>query len=151
LPVVEIQGEYGLTSSLSVAGVGGYGNATVPSNLSGDEISFNVFEVGGQFRLYPIGDFEHGIQLGAEALYTEVTTEEGTTYAGERVVGTGEGLALGPFIGYKYVAGFGITIDIQGGVQRLFAQAEASQNGRMASGEREEWIPLANLNIGLSF
>lgn len=150
-PILEVQGEYGFTPKISAAGLAGYGTMTAKSELTDEEITFNVWELGGQFRYYPVGDFEHGLQVGAELLYVGLETQEGETLVGQSVAGTGEGLALGPFLGYKYAAGLGFTIDIQVGIQRALARAKGESNGQKESGEDEDWIPLLNLNVGWSF
>ena len=58
------------------------------------------------------------------------------------------GLALGPFIGYKWIASSRLTIDLQAGVGFLPIKAEDSAgNMESVSGV----IPIANLNFGWSF
>jgi hypothetical protein len=145
LPVVELTGEVRLHRHIGVSVIGGYGT------IKADGIAerFKVWEVGGQFVGYPVGHFDHGMQLGLEVLYAGVSTNDNAKGV---TTGTATGLATGPFIGYKLATRVGFSFNVQGGVQYVFAQAEASSsNGRTASAEQKSVIPLVNANVGWSF
>jgi len=133
-PVVELTGEARVHDKLGLALVAGAGKYT-DKDLG---ISAAVFEAGAQVRAYVVGDFRHGMQLGAEVLYLHLDAKEITT--------TGEGLAVGPFIGYKVMIDAGFTFDTQLGFEHVSARAS---NGNTATDN--DWIPLLNLNIGWSF
>jgi hypothetical protein len=135
LPVVELTAEARVHDKVGLALVGGAGKVTDrASNISAD-----AYEAGAQIRVYVLGDFRHGMQLGAEALYLHVSLRD--------VVASGEGLAIGPFIGYKVMVDAGFTFDTQVGFERVALRATA--NG--SSDSESEYIPLINLNIGWSF
>ena len=139
LPVVELTGEYRALDKLGVALIAGAGKYTSDSG----NISAGVFEVGGQLRYYVVGDFRHGVQLGAEVLYLHLTDDQ--------VTATGEGVAMGPFAGYKIITSIGFTFEGQLGVEYVAARAEARNGAVTASDTNAAWIPLLNLNVGWSF
>ena len=60
---------------------------------------------------------------------------------------TAGGLAVGPFLGYKIIAGPGFTFDVQAGVEYM-AVAASSSSG--STGSVKTVIPLLNLNVGWS-
>jgi len=135
LPVVELTGEARVHDNVGLALIGGVGRVTDKSvNLSA-----SVYEAGGQIRIYVIGDFRHGMQLGGELLYLHISDPN--------LQGTGAGVAVGPFLGYKVMSDAGFTFDTQLGFEHLSVQASAQ--GETASGK--DMIVLLNLNIGWSF
>ena len=138
LPVVELTGEARVHDKIGVALVGGAGKYTDPNNSS---LSASVWEAGGQVRAYVVGDFRHGMQLGGEVLYLHL---DSTTLAA-----TGEGLAIGPFLGYKIATDVGFTFDAQLGFEHISSRAKSTTGPEMASGK--SFIPLLNLNVGWSF
>lgn len=142
-PIVELTGEARLHRHIGVALIGGYGALKV----DGVAERFKVWEVGGQFVGYPVGHFDHGMQVGLEVLYAGVSTNESSKVT----VATATGLATGPFIGYKLATKVGFSFNVQGGVQYVFARADASSGGATASAEQRSIIPLLNLNVGWSF
>ncbi|HEU4409017.1 MAG TPA: hypothetical protein VFS43_27405 [Polyangiaceae bacterium] len=109
-----------------------------------------MFELGGQVVGYPTSTFDKGLQLGAEILYVGVKTQD--SVGSVRATGAADGLAVGPFVGYKFVMREGLTLAVQGGVQYLVAQAEAEDaSGDRATAERSAFLPLLNVNLGWSF
>src|SRR5690554_2048825 len=150
-PVVEITAEFKAHEQWGLALVGGAGQVTAKDDILGD-VDFSVWEVGGQLRYYVLGDFDHGMQIGGEILYVNVSNDEIDTSEG-RFSGTGEGLGVGPFLGYKLATGVGFTFDAQLGIQRTFLQAEAEHTASGTSAEEEDrdWGPIVNLNVGWSF
>ena len=136
LPVVELTGEARAHDKIGVALIGGGGRYTDP-NVAG--ISARVWEAGGQVRVYVIGDFRHGMQLGGELLYLHLDDPHLTA--------TGEGLAIGPFVGYKIMTDVGFTFDAQVGFEYITARAQASGS----TNNDKSIIPLLNLNVGWSF
>ncbi len=148
-PILEMTGEYRASDRVGVALLAGAGQMTLPVTVD-DDVTITVWEVGGQFRFYAIGNFDHGMQLGAELLWLGIFTDE---IEGTEISGTGSGLALGPFLGYKIATDAGFTFDAQLGFQwhAVEARAEDADTGAEAS-EKETGInPLLNLNIGWSF
>jgi hypothetical protein len=140
LPVIELTGEVRVMPKMGLALLLGAGSVTVEETVPKTKVS--VFEIGGQFRYYVLGDFRHGMQLGAELAYLHAS---GSTTTQSAIVA---GTAVGPFAGYKFTAGVGFTFEAQLGVQRMFLAGESS-NGNTAS--ESKFIPLLNLNVGWSF
>lgn len=106
---------------------------------------FSAWEVGGHFNYYVVGSFEHGMQLGVEALYLKVATSD-SSY---RSAASATGLAVGPYVGYKLITGIGFTFEANLGAEYVVAQAATADGSATASDSR--WIPLLNLNVGWSF
>ena len=79
----------------------------MPRHFRKGEIRFKVWELGGQIVGYPLGHFDHGMQLGVEVLYAGVLGD--TTVDGVTVSGSANGLSLGPLIGYKFAADIGFA------------------------------------------
>jgi hypothetical protein len=126
---------------LGVAVIAGLGRYSDSSN--GVSISATAVEAGAQARYYVVGDFRHGMELGAELLYLHLSDD--------RLSASGEGLAIGPFVGYKFTADFGFTFDGQLGFEYIAGRATASNGTTTASNSRSSYIPLLNLNVGWSF
>lgn len=156
LPVVEVTAEIRLHERIGAAIIGGIGSVD-PYQFSKTKPPpgvktgrFTVWEVGGQFVSYPVGHFDHGMQLGAELLYVGVsgTAESGTASAS----GSGQGLSMGPFIGYKYTAPVGFALSLQAGVAYVTARADAKDsNGNTASDSDSQIAPIININLGWAF
>lgn len=102
-----------------------------------------VFSVGAQYAWYAIGDFDHGMQLGASLRYLQSNDEE------DGIVSVGRGIAIGPIIGYKYVAPFGLTIGLNGGMLYMSINANAQDTfGGKASATGSGFVPTAALWLG---
>jgi hypothetical protein len=129
LPVVELTGEARIHDKVGLAVIGGAGKIA--------DFSLKMFEAGAQVRVYVVGDFRHGMQLGAELLYLQFDQD---------VVTTGEVLAIGPFVGYKVIVDAGFTFDAQLGFAHVSERASSGNNSNS-----EKYFPLINLNVGWSF
>ena len=152
---------------LSVAVIGGVGGFDVPLSQLAENVHVNGKELGGQARIYVLGDFDHGLTLGGE--YLRVWAEADPINvaavpppplpAGTGVL-TGEATltGLGGFVGYKVTAGFGLTFDAKLGVQKLTAVGEGTVSGDIGPGyptltesetfRYEQLVPLINVNVG---
>jgi hypothetical protein len=135
-PVVELTGEIRAHDKLGLALIGGAGRYTDKSSA----ITAAVYEAGAQLRFYPVGDFRHGMQVGAELLYLHVSQSS--------LALAGQGVAVGPFLGYKVMADAGFTFDAQLGFQ--YAEVRATEGSNAGNSDRGI-IALLNLNIGWSF
>jgi hypothetical protein len=62
---------------------------------------------------------------------------------------TADGFTAGPYVGYKGVFSFGLTLTAQLGVDFVVAHAKSSTTQQMAS--EKTVLPLLNLNAGWSF
>jgi hypothetical protein len=68
------------------------------------------------------------------------------------VSASADGLAMGPFIGYKFMLDVGFTGFIQVGGEYITARGSAHDSeGQSAESSGSKWIPLLNLNLGWSF
>jgi hypothetical protein len=146
LPVLELTGEYALSQDFGLAAIGGFGKITQKNSLD-KNVAIPVLELGGQLDYYAVGSFRHGMQVGAEFLWIKVSPpkDQGVTLAGN-------GLALGPLLGYKWAARFGLTFMVQGGYEFLFAQSKATDaSGRELEASTDSGLILFNANAGWSF
>ena len=135
LPIVELTAEVRAADKAGVAAIAGVGKAS----------GYPAWELGAQGRYYLLGSFDHGMQIGGEVLYLHMSTNQGAVQA------SGAGGAVGPFIGYKIAARFGLTFDVQLGAEYLFATANASNGASTATTSDSRLVPLLNLNLGWSF
>ncbi len=147
IPLVELTAEHQIAPQMGAALIVGLGKATDKDGWG------TLWELGGQFRYYALGDFNHGLQLGAEFAYTDISLSE--TSEDVTVSATGGGTSFGGFVGYKFAADFGLTVDIQFGyfVMMLAAKAEASVAGKTVEAKESETSKgaLLNINLGWSF
>jgi hypothetical protein len=138
-PILQVTAEYRFFPQVSLAAIGGWGSVSITED---DE--FDVGELGGQARYYPFKGRRHEPHAGVEVMKIWVSDEpnEGT------LEGFGSALALGPFLGYKYTASQGFTLDSQIGYSALVLEvgSETGDRGSAAAG-----ILLVNLNLGWSF
>jgi hypothetical protein len=135
-PMAEVTGEYRLSDQVGVAGIVGVGSFRFDDDSRG-----SLFSLGAQGRYYAVGDFQHGLQLGAEGKYLSASATDGDLAI------AGGGVSVGAFAGYKYTANFGLTVDAQLGVQAYGVAASSDEFSDSDSGVG----PLFNLNIGWSF
>lgn len=136
LPVGELAVEVAVAPKIGVAVIGGVG--TVTPALS-DESVF-VYEVGISPRYYVLGNFRQGLQLGLEAMYAHASadTQVMTTVAAE-------GLAIGAYAGYKWVASMGLTLEAQLGGSYFALRGDGVDE------EDSRFAVLLNLQVGWSF
>jgi len=95
--------------------------------------TYRFGEVGAQGTYYLLGTVDRGVQLGLETRYA--------AFEGDGMLtGLGDGVGLGPFIGYKRVFDSGVTLGVQLG-------------GELAlSGTHEQRVnPYFALGLGVSF
>ena len=149
LPVVELAAELRLGRQFGIAAIVGAGSVDVLGER------FAAYEAGGQLAWYMTGDFSRGFKLGVEALHARVEGEA------DGVRALGEGVSVGPFLGYKRIWRSGFTLDIEGGVAGYFLRGDADggSSPAPASESRDgtttvadvEIGPLLNVNLGWSF
>lgn len=155
-PVVEITAEIRLHRQIGVAVIGAIGSidpyqfesTKPPPGIKTGR--FTVWEAGAQFVGYPVGHFDHGMQLGAELLYLGIagSAESATNSAS----GTAQGLSVGPFIGYKFTAKVGFSLAVQGGVGYYAVRSDVKDaQGRAASSSDSDFTPILNINVGWAF
>jgi hypothetical protein len=133
---------------MGVSVIGGVGSIKIDYGAPQPDLpsSAFVYELGGQFNFYPVGSFDHGMQLGIEALYLHVSA------GNPNVSGFASGIALGPFAGYKIITRGGFTFNGQLGAEFLAMKAQAQDSGGTQSTDSgKTTIVLLNLNIGWSF
>lgn len=111
---MEVTGEYRLARKHGLAAIAGLG---YPGVL--------LAEAGASYRAYPLGDFDRGMQLGAEILWAGATNSYDSATA----------LQTSLMAGGKFTFDFGLTMEGQLGPTWI--------GGEIG--------PMLNLNIGWSF
>ena len=143
-----------LGSKFGLAAIGGLGTVA----YDGQQVS--IKELGGRAQVYVVGDFDLGLQLGAQALYFDATATR--VIDGGSVDASGTATAGGPFLGFKWASRYGPTLDAQAGGQYFVGSGEATAHsvlaaryGGPASVTRAQntamWLPILNVNVGWSF
>jgi hypothetical protein len=127
-PILEVTGERRLAKKVGVAAIVGGGS------LSEEDKRYGAWQVGGQFRSYPLGSFARGLMLGVHVGYLHVAGQlkSPTTYY--------VGAQAGAFVGYKIATKAGFTFEVQLGP--MYVRSSATNS---------EWQTLANLRAGWSF
>ncbi len=156
-PIFELMGEFRVNDKVGIAVIGGVGQITLENactTFNGFVIGcsaskYNAFEAGAQGAYYFLGDFNHGMQIGAEVLYVHIASNGGLG-GNAKISGNGEGLAVSPFVGYKYVAPVGLTLLAQVGPSLLAIRGEAASGTTTGSSSSAVGLML-NLNAGWSF
>lgn len=136
LPLAEVTAELRINDKLSGAVIAGIGRI---SDVNGVDHG-RALELGAQGSYYVFRSFR-GLHVGGELLYIhvdEVTTDSSLT---------GAGLAIAPFVGWKWIHSSGFSFVGQGGLSIAVVEA---QNATTSVMERKVF-PLLNLNVGWSF
>ena len=147
VPLVEFTAEYRVQDKIGVSILAGAGKRTIESNMA--EVTGTEIEGGVQGRYYVLGDFTHGLQVGAEALYEHVAFEEPLP-PGILAVAAG-GLTIGPFVGYKVVTRIGFTFEGQLGARYVAVEPPVTGAAGSMPVLDSKWLPLLHLNVGWTF
>lgn len=132
-PFGELTAEARVAESVGLAVIGGYGR--MPFNSAGGA---GYWDVGGQFRYYVSGSFDHGgVSVGAEVLYLHAPSDVDATAVGAN-------LTASAMVGWKFVTGVGFTIDSAFGVSTLLVKQHKDGEGRTLQ-------LLGNLGVGWTF
>ncbi len=131
-PVVEISGEFRIKKNMGLTGIVGAGS------MDGS----TVLEIGGQYKFFASGNFNNGIQLGLETVYTSISPLYGTALIKN-------GLSTGLFFGFKGTDDYmGITMDFQLGFAGVMNTNHANNSSSFAFTEGRI---IFRTNIGWSF
>lgn len=137
LPMLEVTAEARVAPRVGVAATLGAGVGT--TDLNGEK--FDAFEIGASGRYYARGDFDRGIQVGAELLYSSLRGSE------LKVAGFPQGLALSPFVGAKVTWRRGVAAEVQLGLSYLVLPRKTYPD---VDGDSNFGL-LFNVNIGWAF
>jgi hypothetical protein len=150
-PIFEVTGEYRVARGFGAALIGGVGQLRVDvpetDTEAAHEAKLGAYEIGAQGAWYPLEPFE-SLELGVEVLYLYLDARDITA----DISGSGEGLAAGPFVGYKFMLDVGFTGFAQLGGEYLTARGSTHDSeGQSTEQTGSKWIVLLNLNLGWSF
>ena len=118
VPMIELTAEFRVEDTRSWTVFGGVGRWG----------SDPIYDVGGQVREYVLGDFDDGINLGAEVMYSNVN------WTGKY----DKNVAFGPFVGGKISISL-FTVELQGGGHVVIDR------------DSIQLAPLINFTTGISF
>jgi len=138
IPMAEVTAELRATSKLAasvIAGAGAFRDEDTNTKIT-------LVEVGVSPRYYLLGTFRHGLELGAELLYLHAGADDLT---GSNV--RAAGLSVGPYVGYKWIARVGFTLEAQVGASFLAVRGDSET---MSTSDSRVG-PLLNLQTGWSF
>lgn len=135
LPMLEVTGERDLGNRISASGILGMGKSS----------GVTLYELGAQAAFRVLGDFDDCIKLGGELLWVGGSASAGSVSA------TATGLAFGPMVGFKTTADFGLTGELDGGVDFFAARSEAHSGSMSATATAQKVGPLLNIQVGWSF
>lgn len=151
-PMGKLTLEFNAEEQWTLAAIAGFGSFEEGKDAEGNLVSHDVWELGGQFRYYALGNFDHGLHLGIEALYRDAPVKATGVFS-EIKEGTGRGLGVGPLVGYKLATAIGLTFDAQVGVRYdgfgLLSEAETAEE--LDVPDDNVLHPLINLNVGWTF
>ncbi|HEY4182264.1 MAG TPA: hypothetical protein VGM90_35715 [Kofleriaceae bacterium] len=140
IPFVEVTAEIRVNPKIGVAVTAGAGVTHVNESTTNDKIT--LYEGGISPRYYLTGSFRQGVQLGAEMQYLHASADSMSTVSAA-------GLSIGPYVGYKWTAAIGLTLEAQAGVAIIAVKGSNDTTGQ-TDGEKRLY-PLLNLNAGWSF
>lgn len=156
-PVIELMAEVRLYAAkrqaVSMAFIAGYGELAQAveghSGLDKQTLNPTAGQLGGQLIYYPLGDFR-SLQIGGEIMYVKYLGFD--LAPGQRITTLGDGLAVGPFLGYKHIERIGLTLSGQLGIDYMVKRTHApnAETGETSS-PPSKWFPLLNVNVGWSF
>ena len=135
-PIAEVAGEYQVLESLGAGLILGVGKNEFDSD---EKLMF--WEAGAQVVYYPVGGFDHGMQVGVEAMFESVSANANRMRH--------YGYAAGPLIGYKLVLSFGMTLAVQSGFAWVKSHRRDTKSD--AGVEKSNVQLLMNVNLGWSF
>jgi hypothetical protein len=147
IPVGEVTAELRVHDKVGVSLTLGGGQRNVAAN--GMEVKGTEIEGGAQVRYYLVGNFSHGMEVGAELLDEYVTFQEPLP-ANVVAVAAG-GVTVGPFVGYKIATHSGFTFEGQLGARYLAVDPPVTGSSTVMPMVQQRWLPLLHLNVGWSF
>ena len=142
----ELTAEFRVVDKFGVAAIGGFGKPVY------SDYQFTTWNAGVQAIGYPVGHFDHGMQLAAEAQYIYASLDDGQSKSSTVITADGSGIAVGGLVGYKLATKSGFTFNVQGGASYLAMTAAAADSGGSSvrtSGDHV--IPRLRINLGWSF
>jgi hypothetical protein len=140
IPFLEVTAEVRLAPKVGVGVTGGAGVTHINEDTTNDKVT--LLEGGISPRYYLTGDFRGGVQLGAEVQYLYASANDSSMSTVSAA-----GLSMGPYVGYKWTAAMGLTLEAQGGVSFLAIKGSDSNSDK----SEKHVFPLLNLNAGWSF
>jgi hypothetical protein len=138
---LDVSVERALSRKLSVMVTG----LAAPYTYEGQSAA--ILGTRAQGRYYLFGGFEHGMDLALEGSLAGTTVPRATPVSVlvAQVAG---------YVGYKFVAGFGLTVDLQLGAQHGWGtgwETTGTATGPRVASVDAGWGPAAHLNVGWSF
>lgn len=138
-----VAAEKSLGAKAGVAALAETGKGRYTSYASGNG-EYPYYFLGAQALGYPVGDFGHGMQAGAQLTWYKESLPEGAPS-----IGSESTWMAGILVGYKWVAGFGLTLEAQAGLTRIIADEDRGEPE--ANSFRTKYGTFLDLLAGWSF
>jgi hypothetical protein len=151
-PIFQMHVDVRLSDDFGIGVIGGYGKAKVDYIAIGNEAApppTPLWQIGAKAMYYAQGDFEGGLHVGVEALYTHAKLEGRTALGTGSIGGLAAGLTVGPFIGWKLVTRAGFTFDSAIGVGMIASKQKSSDPD--APTDDRSAVLISHLLIGWTF
>jgi hypothetical protein len=144
-PFVELHAELRGFSRMALSIFGGLGSVRVARPEG--QTSVALWDLGGTARWYLLRTFE-GPHVGLEVSFLDTRADGRVDEA--RVTGRGAGLALGPFLGYKWRPWAGVTLDGWVGPSLMRVRSRFAEDVTQESRDLLEvrWGVLTHLVLG---
>ena len=151
-PIFQMHVDVRINDDFGVGLIGGFGKSKVDYVTVGNEAApppAALFQIGAKAVYYAQGDFEGGLHVGVEALYTHAKLEGRSALNVASIGGLVAGLIVGPVIGWKLVTKAGFTFDSSFGIG-LIAQKQKSSDPLAPTDDRSA-VLISHLLIGWTF
>lgn len=152
--VAQIRGEFASNHNIAFGLIGGAGVVDGMSSYDWyDKGPHSMFLLGAQIHYYLFGNFAHGMQIGAQSLFS-TTNKDATAY----YYRSGKNLYLAPYLGYKVILDPGFTVNAQAGAGADFHRDFYSTKIDINTNQRDGYYMTTNrlyvllhLDFGWSF
>ena len=151
-PIFQMHVDVRIGEDFGIGLIGGYGKAKLDYIAAANEAGpppAPLWQVGAKAVYYAQGDFEGGLHVGAEVLFTHAKLEGRTALGTASIGGLAAGLIAGPVIGWKLVTKAGFTFDSSIGVGMIAAKQKSSDPD--APTDDRSAVLISHLLIGWSF
>jgi hypothetical protein len=151
---MQIRGEFASESNLAFGVLAGGGILDGHTGFNWyDKGPHPMFLIGAQMHYYLFGDFSHGMQVGAQTLFTATNRD-----ADSEIYRTGRNIHLAPYLGYKAILSPGFTVNLQAGAGTTFHRDFQTTDVNNLTNQREGYYythndlyVLLHLDFGWSF
>ena len=140
VPMGQVSAEVRVRDKVGIGAVAGIGWLTFDASPVKSHLL--LYQLAAQGRYYVLGNFRHGLQLGAQVAYLRLASP-----FQNQVQLSSDALGLAPFVGYKYTMKVGFTFETQLGYEFLLARGTFDRESTQAGAS----VLLFDIRVGWSF